>query len=89
MDASSLFGLIGLTITNIAAVLTEYLRQKKYNRINYGVKNGRGDLYKQVGALYDLVYKDVGELKTNMAELRGMFNMHIQELPCCQERQKH
>jgi len=77
MDATNWFGLFGLTITNIAAVCIVYIRQKKYNNQNYGVKNGRGDLYKQVGQLYDLVYRELGGVKEDVAELRGMFTVHI------------
>ena len=49
MDASSLVALLSLTITNIVALCISYMRQKRYAQNAYGIKNGRGDLYKQIG----------------------------------------
>lgn len=79
MDASSLVALLSLTITNIVALCISHTRQKRYSKNNYGVKNGRGDLYKQVGELRDILYKETQLLTSDVAELRGMMRIYLQE----------
>ena len=79
MDAGNIITLISLTITNVVALCVVYIRQKRYNDRNYGMKNGRGDLYQQMGKLHDLVYRETQILTADVAELRGMLNVHLKE----------
>jgi hypothetical protein len=55
------------------------MRQKRYSQNAYGIKNGRGDLYKQIGELRDILYKETQLLTADVAELRGMMRIHLQE----------
>jgi|TARA_R110000824_G_scaffold205924_1_gene390869 hypothetical protein len=55
------------------------MRQKRYAQNTYGIKNGRGDLYKQIGELRDILYKETQLLTADVAELRGMMRIHLQE----------
>lgn len=55
------------------------MRQKRYAQNAYGIKNGRGDLYKQIGELRDILYKETQLLTADVAELRGMMRIHLQE----------
>jgi len=79
MDAGNTITLISLTITNVVALCIVYIRQKRYNNKNYGMKNGRGDLYEQMGKLYDLVHEETRLLTADVSELRGMLNVHLKE----------
>ena len=79
MDAGHIVTLLSLTITNIVALCVVYIRQKRYNNKNYGVKNGRGDLYKQIGKLQDDMHRETQLLTSDVAELRGMLRVHLKE----------
>ena len=79
MDAGHIVTLLSLTLTNIVALCVVYIRQKRYNNRNYGMKNGRGDLYEQMGKLHDMVWKETRILNADVAELRGMLNVHLRE----------
>ena len=48
MDAGTIVTLLSLTITNVVALCIAYIRQKRHSERNYGIKNGRGDLFKQI-----------------------------------------
>jgi len=79
MDAGHIVTLLSLTITNIVALCVVYIRQKRYNNKNYGVKNGRGDLYKQIGKLQDDMHRETQLLTSEVSELRGMLRVHLRE----------
>ena len=79
MDAGHIVTLLSLTITNIVALCVVYIRQKRYNNKNYGVKNGRGDLYKQIGKLQDDMHREPQLLTSAVSELRGMLRVHLRE----------
>ena len=79
MDAGNIITLISLTITNVVALCVVYIRQKRYNNKNYGVKNGRGDLYLQIGKLQDDMHRETQLLTSDVAELRGMLRVHLKE----------
>jgi hypothetical protein len=79
MDAGNIVALLSLTTTNIVALCVVYIRQKRYNNSNYGVKNGRGDLYKQIGKLQDDMHRETQLLTSDVAELRGMLRVHLNE----------
>ena len=79
MDAGHIVTLLSLTITNIVALCVVYIRQKRYNNKNYGVKNGRGDLYKQIGKLQDDMHRETQLLTAEVSELRGMLRVHLRE----------
>ena len=79
MDAGNIITLISLTITNIVALCVVYIRQKRYNDKNYGVKNGRGDLFIQIGKLQDDMHRETQLLTSDVAELRGMLRVHLKE----------
>ena len=79
MDAGNIITLISLTITNVVALCVVYIRQKRYNNKNYGIKNGRGDLYKQIGKLQDDMHRETQLLTADVAELRGMLRVHLKE----------
>jgi len=80
MDAGHIVTLLSLTITNVVALCVVYIRQKRYNNKNYGVKNGRGDLYKQIGKLQDDMHRETQLLTSDVAELRGMLRVHLKEI---------
>ena len=80
MDAGNIITLISLTITNVVALCVVYIRQKRYNNKNYGVKNGRGDLYLQIGKLQDDMHRETQLLTSDVAELRGMLRVHLKEI---------
>jgi hypothetical protein len=79
MDAGNIITLISLTITNVVALAVVYIRQKRYNDKNYGIKNGRGDLFNQIGKLQDDMHKETQLLTSDVAELRGMLRVHLKE----------
>ena len=79
MDAGNIITLISLTITNVVALCVVYIRQKRYNDRNYGIKNGRGDLFKQIGKLQDDMHRETQLLTSDVAELRGMLRVHLKE----------
>jgi hypothetical protein len=79
MDAGNIITLISLTITNVVALCVVYIRQKRYNNKNYGIKNGRGDLFKQIGKLQDDMHRETQLLTSDVAELRGMLRVHLKE----------
>ena len=79
MDAGNIITLISLTITNVVALCVVYIRQKRYNNKNYGVKNGRGDLFIQIGKLQDDMHRETQHLTSDVAELRGMMRVHLKE----------
>jgi hypothetical protein len=79
MDAGNMITLLSLTITNIVALCVVYIRQKRYNDKNYGVKNGRGDLFIQIGKLQDDMHRETQLLTSDVAELRGMLRVHLKE----------
>jgi len=79
MDAGNMITLLSLTITNIVALCVVYIRQKRYNDRNYGVKNGRGDLFLQIGKLQDEMHRETQLLTSDVAELRGMLRVHLRE----------
>ena len=79
MDAGNIITLISLTITNDVALAVVYIRQKKYNTQNYGIKNGRGDLFKQIGKLQDDMHRENQRLTSDVAEIRGMLRVHLKE----------
>ena len=79
MDAGNIITLISLTITNIVALCVVYIRQKKHNDKNYGIKNGRGDLFRQIGKLQDDMHRETQLLTSDVAELRGMLRVHLKE----------
>ncbi len=73
MEVANLFGLLGLAIMNITTVMIAYIKQQKRSADNYGVKNGRGDLFKQIGDLQD----DIIDLREDVAEMKGTLKAHI------------
>ena len=73
MEVANLFGLLGLAIINTSAIVIAFIRQQKSSRINYGIKNGRGDLISQVGDLQD----DIVNLREDVAEIKGTLKAHI------------
>ena len=79
MDAGNIITLISLTITNVVALAIVYIRQKRYNDRNYGIKNGRGDLFNQIGKLQDDMHRETQLLTSDVAELRGMLRVHLKE----------
>jgi hypothetical protein len=79
MDAGNIITLISLTITNVVALCVVYIRQKRYNDRNYGIKNGRGDLFLQIGKLQDEMHRETQLLTSDVAELRGMLRVHLKE----------
>jgi hypothetical protein len=79
MDAGNIITLISLTITNVVALCVVYIRQKRYNDRNYGIKNGRGDLFLQIGKLQDDMHRETQLLTSDVAELRGMLRVHLKE----------
>ena len=79
MDVGHIVTLLSLTITNVVALCVVYIRQKRYNNKNYGVKNGRGDLFKQIGKLQDDMHRETQHLTSDVAELRGMLRVHLKE----------
>ncbi len=79
MDAGNIITLLSLTITNVVALCVVYIRQKRYNDRNYGIKNGRGDLFKQIGKLQDDMHRETQLLTSDVAELRGMLRVHLKE----------
>jgi hypothetical protein len=79
MDAGNIITLISLTITNVVALCVVYIRQKRYNDKNYGIKNGRGDLFLQIGKLQDDMHRETQLLTSDVAELRGMLRVHLKE----------
>jgi hypothetical protein len=79
MDAGNIITLLSLTITNVVALCVVYIRQKRYNDRNYGVKNGRGDLFIQIGKLQDDMHRETQLLTSDVAELRGMLRVHLKE----------
>ena len=68
METLNLFGLLGIVAVNASAVVIAYIKQQKNSRANYGIKNGRGDLFFQIGKLQDSII----EIREDVAELRGM-----------------
>ena len=79
MDVGHIVTLLSLTITNVVALCVVYIRQKRYNDRNYGIKNGRGDLFKQIGKLQDDMHRETQHLTSDVAELRGMLRVHLKE----------
>jgi hypothetical protein len=79
MDAGNIITLLSLTITNVVALCVVYIRQKRYNDKNYGIKNGRGDLFNQIGKLQDDMHRETQLLTSDVAELRGMLRVHLKE----------
>lgn len=79
MDAGNIITLISLTVTNVVALCVVYIRQKRHNETHYGVKNGRGDLFKQIGKLQDDMHRENQRLTSDVAELRGMLRVHLKE----------
>jgi len=73
MEVANIFGLIAIAIMNISAVMVAYIKQQKRSAQNYGVKNGRGDLFKQIGNLQD----DIIDLREDVAEMKGTLKAHI------------
>ena len=73
MEVANLFELIGLGIMNVTTVMVAYIKQQKRSADNYGVKNGRGDLFKQIGNLQD----DIIDLREDVAEMKGTLKAHI------------
>ncbi|SVC59154.1 uncharacterized protein METZ01_LOCUS312008 [marine metagenome] len=73
MEVANIFGLIGLAIVNTSAIIIAFLRQQKSSRSNYGIKNGRGDLFTQIGNLQD----DIIDLREDVAEMKGTLKAHI------------
>jgi len=53
--------------------MVAYIKQQKRSAQNYGVKNGRGDLFKQIGNLQD----DIIDLREDVAEMKGTLKAHI------------
>jgi hypothetical protein len=74
MEALNLFGLLGIVIVNASAVMIAHIKQQKNSRVNYGIKNGRGDLFCQVGKLQDSII----EIRGEVAELKGLMRGHIE-----------
>jgi hypothetical protein len=79
MDAGNIITLISLTITNVVALCVVYIRQRRYNDRNYGIKNGRGDLFIQIGKLQDDMHRETQLLTAEVSELRGMLRVHLKE----------
>ena len=79
MDAGNISTLISLTITNVVALCVVYIRQRRYNDRNYGIKNGRGDLFIQIGKLQDDMHRETQLLTAEVSELRGMLRVHLKE----------
>jgi len=73
MEVANIFGLLGLAIINTSAIIIAFIRQQKNSKDNYGVKNGRGDLFKQIGNLQD----DIIDLREDVAEMKGTLKAHI------------
>ena len=73
MEVANIFGLIAIAIMNVSAVMVAYIKQQKQSAHNYGVKNGRGDLFKQIGNLQD----DIIDLREDVAEMKGTLKAHI------------
>ena len=79
MDVGHIVTLLSLTITNVVALCVVYIRQKRYNDRNYGIKNGRGDLFRQIGKLQDDMHRETQLLTAEVSELRGMLRVHLKE----------
>jgi len=73
VEVANIFGLIGLAIVNTSAIIVAFIRQQKSSRSNYGIKNGRGDLFTQIGNLQD----DIIDLREDVAEMKGTLKAHI------------
>jgi len=73
MEAINIFGLAGLAIMNIGAIAVAYIKQQRRSADNYGVKNGRGNLFKQIGDLQD----DIIELRQDVAEVKGTLKAQL------------
>ena len=74
METLNLFGLLGIVAVNASAVVIAYIKQQKSSRSNYGIKNGRGDLFCQVGKLQDSVI----EIREDVAELKGIMRGRLE-----------
>lgn len=77
MVVDGFVGLAAIIVTNIGAVSVAYLRQRKNNRNNVGIKNGRGNLIHQVGKLQD----EMVEVREDLAEVKGMLKVFISNTP--------
>ena len=77
MDINSIFGLLAIIVTNVGAISVAYLRQRKNNRSNIGIKNGRGNLIYQVGRLQD----EMVEVREDLAEVNGILKVYISSAP--------
>lgn len=52
-----------------------YLKNKRANSENYGIKNGRGNLFQQVGKLQD----DMMEIREDVAEVKGAMRVLLSD----------
>ncbi len=75
MDVFNIYGLIGVVIANTSAIMIVYLKNKRANSENYGIKNGRGNLFQQVGKLQD----DMMEIREDVAEVKGAMRVLLSD----------
>lgn len=75
MDILNIYGLIGVVIANTSAIIIVYLKNKRANSENYGIKNGRGNLFQQVGKLQD----DMVEIREDVAEVKGAMRVLLSD----------
>ncbi len=75
MDVFNIYGLIGVVIANTSAIMIVYLKNKRANSENYGIKNGRGNLFQQVGKLQD----DMVEIREDVAEVKGAMRVLLSD----------
>jgi len=75
LDILNIYGLIGVVIANTSAIIIVYLKNKRANSENYGIKNGRGNLFQQVGKLQD----DMVEIREDVAEVKGAMRVLLSD----------
>tara|TARA_B100000902_G_scaffold319079_1_gene311220 strand:+ start:3378 stop:3617 length:240 start_codon:yes stop_codon:yes gene_type:complete len=75
VDVFNIYGLIGVVIANTSAIMIVYLKNKRANSENYGIKNGRGNLFQQVGKLQD----DMVEIREDVAEVKGAMRVLLSD----------
>jgi hypothetical protein len=75
VDVFNIYGLIGVVIANTSAIMIVYLKNKRANSENYGIKNGRGNLFQQVGKLQD----DMMEIREDVAEVKGAMRVLLSD----------
>jgi len=77
VDINSIFGLSAIIVANVGAIVVAHIRQRKNNLNNVGIKNGRGDLFRQVGKLQD----EMAEVREDLAEVKGILKVYTSSIP--------